>query len=373
MNGYSKKTAAAFLALLPCFIQGCSQLGLDKVLPDKRDKYQASTSLPDLEVPPDLTLDTADDVMLVPGDGQAMTLTEYERQRALYGSGQNISDSFFTVGGTVEGLWPKLTGFWTGKDFSLELDDLELGIIETAWQEDTRQDEEQSKYRYRFRVFVEAIDDQQEIVRILLSSETEEWLDASWQPTEDAPGVVSELVGTFNNHVRELPDGDRIANRQTNTEADNMGAASEGVTIAEQPEATTMEPTEDAAMNGAEPPRPERLEANNGRSYLVLPERFDASWSRIGDILQQNNSLSIEKMEQDSGQYWIRFDTPPDEQTGLLKKLKFWERRKTEQGLFIVGLTEVGDSTELIVLDETNEWASNKTIDRFLTQIIESW
>src|SRR2546430_9764238 len=58
---------------------GC---GMDKVLPDKQHEYKKSQSLPDLEVPPDLSSESINDTMAVPevdANGTATFSTYQER------------------------------------------------------------------------------------------------------------------------------------------------------------------------------------------------------------------------------------------------------------------------------------------------------
>lgn len=63
-------------------LASCGKLPkLDDVLPDTRDTYESSQSLPDLEVPPDLTLEDTGE-MAIPGeDEEPATLSEFERMK----------------------------------------------------------------------------------------------------------------------------------------------------------------------------------------------------------------------------------------------------------------------------------------------------
>ena len=59
------------LPLLFAALAGCSRLTskLDAVIPDNRTEYRKSRTLPDLEVPPDLTTDAIRDRMAIPEGG----------------------------------------------------------------------------------------------------------------------------------------------------------------------------------------------------------------------------------------------------------------------------------------------------------------
>ena len=70
----------SFLSMIGCsYLPGVKDL--EKVLPDKRTAYQKSTSLPILEVPPDLTVTEGEYSAKIPGE-ESTSLSEFERQRS---------------------------------------------------------------------------------------------------------------------------------------------------------------------------------------------------------------------------------------------------------------------------------------------------
>ena len=64
------------------YFAGCSRFvpKLDEVVPDKRTAYRKSETLPDLEVPPDLTTDAIQDRMAIPEGGTASYSTYQQRR-----------------------------------------------------------------------------------------------------------------------------------------------------------------------------------------------------------------------------------------------------------------------------------------------------
>ncbi len=75
-------TKYTVLFLFAFILAGCNSLpSLDDVLPDTKNEYRKSRDLPVLEVPPDLT-NTTNEAMSIPGENEAITLNEYQRQRA---------------------------------------------------------------------------------------------------------------------------------------------------------------------------------------------------------------------------------------------------------------------------------------------------
>jgi len=97
-----------FFLLTLIFLGGCDYIpALDEIVPDRRTDYQRSESLPDLEVPPDLTTEALEDPLVIP-DEEATTLSEYERQKR----GQSGTQALDVTGaaGYPGELWLTLQG-----------------------------------------------------------------------------------------------------------------------------------------------------------------------------------------------------------------------------------------------------------------------
>jgi outer membrane protein assembly factor BamC len=125
---------------------GC---GMDKVLPDKQQEYKKSRSLPDLEVPPDLSSESINDTMAVPevdAKGTA-TFSTYQQRIAVRGKtgagdpggaagGSRVSsEKVLIVNSSLAELWPRLRSFWTERGYVVRSDDQEHGVLETDWYE----------------------------------------------------------------------------------------------------------------------------------------------------------------------------------------------------------------------------------------------
>ena len=68
--------------LVVIFLIGCKSLpSFDDVLPDKRTTYKKSKDLPELEIPPDLTVTKGQYSSEIPSDAESTSLNEFERQR----------------------------------------------------------------------------------------------------------------------------------------------------------------------------------------------------------------------------------------------------------------------------------------------------
>lgn len=128
---------------------------------DRDKEYLESKALPTLEVPPDLTVRQSED-MLIPGENDPSSLNEFERQRSLaYQSNVptpstttafSYGDELITLSGSVLDNWPKLIDFWTSQGFDIDLNDPELGVLETEWK---FIDNTNNELRKRYSVFAE--------------------------------------------------------------------------------------------------------------------------------------------------------------------------------------------------------------------------
>ena len=71
--------------------------GMDDVVTDRRKEYRKSESLPELEIPPDLTLEADVDPLLIP-DEEITTYSEYQRQRDLRSGGATGGSEVIDLG-----------------------------------------------------------------------------------------------------------------------------------------------------------------------------------------------------------------------------------------------------------------------------------
>ena len=133
-----------FLLLVAVFgLTGCAML--QKLgLSDKRTTYQKSQDMDVLEVPPDLTVTRGEYQAVIPGEAESTTLSEFERQRdqrlrrgnVVLGSGEFEDEQWLALQGDTRQVWPDLREFWRNNGYTAELDDAELGVLETDWRED---------------------------------------------------------------------------------------------------------------------------------------------------------------------------------------------------------------------------------------------
>ena len=338
------------LLCIVILLSGCSMLpNLDDVLPDKRTEYKKSESLPDLEVPPDLTAGAVNDSMAIPNEAQQASLSEYKREQqagpaaaAPSATPASPGDQWVAVRASRFDIWPKLRTFFEAKGFSLELDDTELGVLETSWSAPM---DLGGIRRYKFKIFSEP-GAESDVTVLFVSGLTQLQAAAggdSW--TEQAPddALGKQIAGELNLLLN--------------------GA---GGTVAQAPVAGGT-----AVAAGATRPRAEMLNDQDGRVYLSIPEEFTGAWRQTEAALQQGGFI-IDERDSAKGLYRITYFDASAAQAGKgsLSKLAFWKDDEAAKGTpYGISLTGVGEKTELIVLNEKGDWETNQDAGRILSII----
>ena len=334
------------LALLMAIIaSGCNKLPrLDKVLPDKRTEYRSARDLPPLEVPPDLTTDTINDSMEIPGEETPNTLSAYEKQQRRAASGTQLggpleNEDQLTLRGDRYTIWPELKRFWQEQGYTLELDDAELGVLETGWSEPRSTDTGQA--RDKFKVFAEpGTEDNTTLLFIShdlqrRSSEGGEWQDA---------GSDTEIRRSMTTTMYEFFGGTQPSAQQV--------AESGGDTTAEGRRSSL--------------PRAKIINNDQGQVYMTLPDDYETAWGKTETAIR-NAGMEIDATNSDKGEFVVEYQPPQSDDGGWFEALKFWK----DDGpvMYRVSLTGVSDATELVVRDEDGEWLSDDEGREILNRI----
>lgn len=344
-----------YVIILISLLAGCSYIPkLDEVLPDKRTEYKKSESLPELEVPPDLTAAQGEGAMSIPGEA---TLSEYKRQEAGRDDPQGSAPStaggvvaqapsatataganWVLVSGETAEVWARLGRYFIDQGYLLDLNDLELGVLETDWSPPLR--EGGFIYHDKFKIFSEPGQTPGTLVlfignsrqeQVFGSNGAEHWVDQGENPAAEQR-LASELDFYFNGVSQPAP------------------------AVAINPAPAT--PAYTGAASGAEIQR-----ISDGREFLNLPEEFSFAWRRLETVLA-SAGLVIASMNESQGVYSVTYypGGKPEKKKGWVSKLKFWDRdgpRNTGGSEFRISLTGVGNRTELIVLDANGNWETS--------------
>ena len=169
-------TRVVFVTLV-LILSGCGRLSsmLDEVVPDQRKDYTKARTLPDLSIPPGLTTGAIRDKMSIPEEspegersysdfqdrasqregGNLASPSSAESRRVTQGivvtEVSTLDDQHIIVveSGRYD-LWEKIKYFWSNEGFGFQLDDPELGVLETEWIEDRN-----GLTRNRYKIFAE--------------------------------------------------------------------------------------------------------------------------------------------------------------------------------------------------------------------------
>ncbi len=143
----NKKITALIISTV--ILSGCSNSSLLSSIPDNRPDYRQSRVGNPLEVPPDLTSSSIDDVMLIPelsGTDNAK-LSTYQKERIghsktgnrLQESLKNIhhsgDKSWIEIADTPDNVFKNAKNFWLKNGLPLARVDANIGIMETDWLE----------------------------------------------------------------------------------------------------------------------------------------------------------------------------------------------------------------------------------------------
>ena len=335
------------LVLFICAISifGCSSLpSLDEVLPDKRKTYHKSRDLPALEVPPDLTVTEGEYAAAIPSDQEANTLSEFERQRAagtrkslggaVLGGGQSEGEQWLALQGDAIDIWGQLGQFWSERGYVLDINDAELGVLETDWKED-------QGVKHRFKIFAEPGQSGDTI--LFLSSEKQESFEGTWVDAAADAELEKKVIRKLSLHFygTDFEESSSVAGTSSSS------ATSKPVPVK---------------------PKAEILSLGEGKSYLAIPQEFTRAW-RETELVLQRAGYAIQDKSQEKGMYSFLYFKPEEEkEEGLLSKLKFWGD-DDEGKPYQLSLTGVGDKTEIIVMDQEGEWETSEDAEAILSEL----
>jgi outer membrane protein assembly factor BamC len=362
----------AVLALVA--LGGCSKIvpRLDEVIPDNRVEYRKSRTLPDLEVPPDLTTDAIKDRMAIPEGGDTATYSTYQERAADRKRQQELertaneavrvldNEHVLAVQGATSQIWPQLVELMNGLGYELDLNDEELGVIETVWQEN-----EAELHREKFKIFAEPGEEAGTTV-LYISNRAEELVQRDGEMTWTPKARDAEREKLLVQRVQEklgvggaAPAAD-VATRESVAALEAEQDA--GVPAAQDED--LMADTDPGALNG----RAALVSAGGGKVYLSVREDFSAAWRSTGLALERAG-FDVDRAEKDRGIYFVRVPVREGEteERGMLSKLKFWGDDDLHD--LQLNLTGVGAKTEVVVLDREGRWETGKVSRRVLDRL----
>ena len=366
----SNSQPRALVLLAPLLLAACGgdlANTIEEKFPGREAEYKASTSLPRLEVPPDLSSNTISESLVVP-DGGSTTFSEYSGANAQASASANVvlpespdvrversgDKRWLVVQAPPSQVWPRVRDFWQQNGFVIERADPAIGIMETDWAENRAdiprgflrsllENISEALYsaatRDRFRTRLErgSEPDTTEVYVTHRGAEEVSQRDTFvWQPRPSDPELEAEMLSRM---VVYFGIGEERARRMVATSADR-------------------------------PDRAQMLRDTEGATVLSVQEDFSRAWRRTGLALDRVG-FTVEDRDRSRGLYFVRY-VDPDKQLqseeGWLSGLKFWgdDERNPDEDAYLISLIAADQATRIVVLDKQGQRERTATADRIL-------
>ena len=363
-------------------LASCSVLGSN----GKRIDYGAATTqVPVLEVPPDLTTPGIDDRYKVPqgGAGAAATFSDYSKGGTAQGNvasavlpevqgvhmARNDVQRWLVVNDRAENVWPVVEGFWKDLGLTFSSEDPAAGVMETAWAENRAKKlpggssgginqefsnahaaGERDQYQTRLERSKDGASTEIYITHRGIKQEfspakgTTQWVARPYDPELEAI-MLQQLMVRFG--ISEAKAASAVASAS--------------------PPTTTSLVAAGTALNSPDPVGMSTLrEISAGNTVIVVNDTFDRAWRKIG-LAIEGAGLAVEDKDREKGIYYLR---PIKLESDLLDKLKFWKSNKDTTSHYRVNVKDGGKSCEVTIIDQ--DGVSNKVSKQMLEAIYKN-
>jgi outer membrane protein assembly factor BamC len=360
---------------------GCSSIS--EWAEGDKTQYKGTSTLPPLEVPPDLTSPSRDARYAVPESAKSTaTLSGYQAESREKKPGASTlvlpsvdrmrveragAQRWLVVEEPADKLWPAVKDFWQENGFLLKTDLPEFGVMETDWAEVRNRIPEtgvrgflsrtldsaySSSERDKFRTRLEPTADgkgteiyishrgMEEVYTTAHDPATGNMGDSRWQPRKQDPELEAEYLRRLMVRLGAQPD--RARTLTANATPDVKAEIKKGV---------------------------------DGLEKLEVPEPFDRVWRRVGLALDRVG-FTVEDRDRAKGVYFVRYADPELEKDprGFLTRL-FTSESKVKAEQYRVQIAQSGTSgeasSEVSVLNKDGAVDKTKTGQRILALLHE--
>ncbi len=369
-----------FILSLALVLYGCGGNLTQKIedsIPELGPDYKHSSSMPPLEVPPDLTSDSINSSNVIPGakPSGSSTYSEYASQSvASIPSQAGVLPSldeiqversgdkrWLVIKAKPSQVWPKLREFWLNSGFLLKMEDPRIGIMETDWAENRA-------------------DIPQGIIRSLLARVSDALYSAA---TRDKfrvrleRGATAGFTELFVTHrgAEEVSQGDTFVWQprpsDPELEAEMLNRIVVYFGVGKQKAATMI-----ANKGNTRPLRATVIRDGKGNTALSLKEGFSRAWRRTGLALDRVG-FTVEDRDRSRGLYYVRYVDPMKEgqkEEGWFSQLSFFaddDDDKPKDNDYLISLVGEGQRTQVSVLNKQGQRDASPTADRILSLLHE--
>jgi outer membrane protein assembly factor BamC len=333
-------TKYVFTIVIALLVAGCDSIPF---LDTGGDDYKTAGRGKSLEVPPDLTSISADDTYQVPG---GTTYSQYSETQATQEGPQEEkllptvegvkieragSERWLVVPVPPEKAWPVVRDFWTDLGFSVRVENMQTGVMETDWEDPSSLGkDENGNYLTKFQGWMDKLEGlnhrqkfRTRIDRGANDSITEIYL--THHSITNIPDDGKERVVTRYGVVESGYKDKELKSQSSDDEDIDIELLKRMMVkfgIAEKQAQTII----------ASPVQEVRATFNKdaqGNASLTVSDPFDRAWRRVGLALDRIGFL-VEDKDRSKGLYFVRYsdldaeeDTSADKK-GWLDKLAFW-------------------------------------------------
>jgi len=323
-------------------LSGCSVLEGDKV------DYKSSSKAPPLAVPPDLTqLSNDTRYSVVNGGVSAVSSAKTTPQSSADSVALNAvgdirverlgNQRWLVVNRSAVNLWGPLKSFWQDSGFKLSMDQADVGIMETEWNENRANIPQDfirralgsvldslysTSLRDKYRTRLESRADGSTEIYITHRGmqevyDSEEQKRTIWQPRPSDPELEAEFL-------RRLML--------------KLGASKD----------------QSAQVAGALSVPPTSMTTSaSGQPALELADGFDRAWRRVGLALDRTG-FTVEDRDRNKGVYFVRYKAS-EASTGednWVKKLWSGAAKPAAVEKYQIAVRSSGNKTTVVVLNE---------------------
>lgn len=350
-------------------------------------EYKSARTVPQLELPPELSRPARDDRFQLPqsatqAESGSATLSTYQAERSAAprpGSTEVLPDAgrmrilrsgnerWLVVPETPEKLWPLVREFWQDNGFLIKIDQPEIGVLETEWNENRARIPNDGIRSIIGKVFDSVYSTGE---RDKYRTRLERGLDGkSTEIFISHRGMVEMIVnqGSGSDNTRWQPrsadpelEAEFLRRMMVRLGLDETRARS---TIA----AATTDTSQRARISAA----------SDGAQMLAVAEPFDRAWRRVGLALDRVG-FTVEDRDRSQGVYFVRYVDPRTDQKverGILSRFAFWrsdDPKPNPNEQYRVQVRDgVNDSSVVQVLNREGKVERNATSQRILTLLQE--
>ncbi|MDM4765506.1 outer membrane protein assembly factor BamC [Pelomonas sp. SE-A7] len=282
---------------------------------------------------------------------------------------RNGNDRWLFSPQTPEQVWPTVRGFWLDQGFEISVEQPELGVMETSWNENRAKLPQDflrkslgwlidgmysTGERDKYRVSLERGAKGGTEIRVVHRGMQEVYTGSSeskstgWQARPNDPSLESEMIS------RLLL---RLGGRQEQAKAAALTVAS----------AASAAPTAaDALLPGAS-----RRPLSEVPNQLQVNEGFERAWRRVGQSLDRHG-FTIEDRDRSQGLFFLRYADPNmvgKEEANFFAKL--FGAKDSTASRYRVSVKSEGEKSTVMVLDDKGQQQTNENAKRILGLLMD--